>query len=279
MKGDIKMDKKGFVKFVNASKLLLKKRSPEILTGVGIAGMITTTVLAVKATPKALQLIEADKKERLNVTAGCDFDGDVCIIQDEKLKPIDIVKVAWKPYIPAAVTGIMSVACLIGASSVNLKRNAAIATAYKLTETAFTEYKEKVVETIGEQKERAVRDEIDKERIEKNPVSSNSVIVTGKGNTLCHDVITGRYFESDIDLINKAINKINRKMLNNEYVSLNEFYNELGVKQVPLGDELGWRIDHGYIDASFSSHIADDGRPCIVLGYSVAPVRDYYKFA
>lgn len=272
------MNKKGFTQFINTSKLALKKHSPEILTGVGIAGMITTTILAVKATPKALQLIEAEEKERLCTIAGLDYDGDVCV-GEEKLGPIDVVKVAWKPYIPAAVTGVMSVACLIGASSANLKRNAALATAYKLTETAFTEYKEKVVETIGEKKEQVVRDKVDKERIEKNPVSSNSVIITDKGNTLCYDAISGRYFKSDIDLMKRALAMINRRMLSNEYVSLNEFYDEIGLDHIPLGNELGWRIDHGYIDPSFSSHIADDGTPCIVLGYTVAPEHDYDRFA
>ena len=43
-------------KIMKDIKITMSKRSPEILTGLGIAGMITTTVLAVKATPKAIKL-------------------------------------------------------------------------------------------------------------------------------------------------------------------------------------------------------------------------------
>lgn len=68
------------------------------------------------------------------------------------LKPLEVVKAAWKPYIPAAITGSLSVACLVGASRVNFKRNAALATAYTLSEKVLKDYKDSVVETIGEKK-------------------------------------------------------------------------------------------------------------------------------
>ncbi len=66
-------------------------------------------------------------------------------------EPKDIIKTAWPCYIPAAV-GAISVFCLIGASSTNLRRNAALATAYTLSESTLKEYQEKVVETIGEKR-------------------------------------------------------------------------------------------------------------------------------
>lgn len=239
------------------------KRSPEILTGLGIAGMITTSVLAVKATPKALELIEEKKKEEWV----------------DQLTPLEIVKVAWKPYIPAIVTCVVSTSCLIGASSVNAKRNAALATAYKLSETALSEYKEKVIETIGEKKERVVRDKVAEERVKKNPVSKNEVIVTGNGKTLCFDPISGRYFMSSIETIKRAENELNKQMLHDisGYVSVNEFYDELGLDHISIGNELGWNTDQ-LIDISFSSQLNDNGEPSVVLDYLVAPKRDYYKF-
>ena len=239
------------------------KRSPEILTGLGIAGMITTSVLAVKATPKALELIEEKKKEEWV----------------DQLTSLEIVKVAWKPYIPAIVTCVVSTSCLIGASSVNAKRNAALATAYKLSETALSEYKEKVIETIGEKKERVVRDKVAEERVKKNPVSKNEVIVTGNGKTLCFDPISGRYFMSSIETIKRAENELNKQMLHDisGYVSVNEFYDELGLDHISIGNELGWNTDQ-LIDISFSSQLNDNGEPSVVLDYLVAPKRDYYKF-
>ena len=259
------MDKSKVTKLFRTTKVLVSKHSPEILTGFGIAGMIATTVLSVRATPKALQLIEAEK-ERLELD------------EDDKLTAVEVVKVAWKPYIPAAIVCVTSIACVVGASSVNMRRNAALATAYKLSETAFSEYKEKVVETIGEKKEKNVRENVAKDRIEKNPVSKNEVFITEKGNTLCYDPISGRYFKSDIDRIRKAENEIN-KMLNHEmYASLNDFYDKIGLSSTSLGDELGWKIEKGLLDIDFSSLIAEDDTPCIVLDYNIAPQYGYDKF-
>lgn len=235
------------------------KHSPEILTGIGIAGMITTTVMAVRATPKAIKLIE-EEKDRQNI---------------ERLKPIDIIKTTWKCYIPAAITGGLSIACLIGASSVNARRNAALATAYTLSESALKEYQEKVIETIGKKKEQSVRDAIAKDRIDKNPVSSREVIITEKGNTLCYDSISGRYFKSDIDKLKKVENELNRRMRDEMYISLNEFYYEIGLNPISIGDDIGWNIDRGYIELNFSSQLTDDGNPCLVIDYQVAPRYDY----
>lgn len=249
----------------NISKILLSirtsaaKHSPEILMGIGIAGMVATSVMAVRATPKALRLIE-DKKAETN---------------EEKLTPIETVKTTWTCYLPAVITGGVSVACLIGANSVNTRRNAALATAYTLSESALKEYQEKVVETIGEKKEQSVRDAIAKDKLEQNPVTNREVIITDKGDTLCFDAISGRYFKSDIEKLKKAVNELNRRMRDEMYISLNEFYYEIGLNSIGIGDELGWNIDNGYIEPSFSSQLAEDGTPCLVIGYHVEPRYDY----
>ena len=176
------MPKQSLASIAKGVRTAMKKHSPEILTGIGIAGMITTTVMAVKATPKALILLE-EKKDELDT---------------DRLEPKDIIKTAWPCYIPAAVVGSISVFCLIGASSTNLRRNAALATAYTLSESTLKEYQEKVVETIGEKKEQSIRDSVSKDKMVKNPV--REVILTESGgNTICYDVLSGRYFKSDRD--------------------------------------------------------------------------------
>ena len=251
--------KKEIAKSLLSLKTVIKKHSPEILTGIGIAGMLTTTVMAVRATPKALILIEERKEE----------------IGAEKLEAMDMVKTTWACYIPAAITGTLSVACLIGASSVNARRNAALATAYTLSESALKDYQGKVIDMFGEKKNEAVKDAVAKDKVEKNPVVTREVIITEKGNTLCYDAISGRYFKSDIEKIKKAECELNRQMLDDMYVSLNDFYYEIGLDSVKLGDELGWNVDSGYIDLSFSSQLASDGTPCLVIDYSVAPRYDY----
>ena len=256
------MNKQDVAKFFKGVRTSLVAHTPEILTGIGIAGMITTTVLAVRATPKALECIEQKKKE----------------MGVEKLTPQDTIKATWKCYIPPVVTGVGSVACLIGASSVSTRRNAALATAYKLSETALTEYRDKVVETIGEKKEELIKDEIDKDRIRDNPVSRNEIFVTEKGHTLCYDHWSKRYFYSDINTIKKAQNDLNERMLTDicGSVSLNDFYYELGLSSLePIGDDMGWNTDHGLIKVHIGSCISDDGRPCIVVDHDNPPIYGF----
>lgn len=271
-----KFDFKQLIGDIGAS---LSKHSPEILTGIGIAGMVTTTVLAVKATPKALMLIEAEKERQTGkryIELGEDATEPV-----DKLKPKDVIKVTWKCYLPSAITCAASIACLIGASSVHNKRNAVLATAYKISESALTEYREKVVETLGERKEEAIRESIAKDRVENNPpVNQNEIIITEKGSTLCCDGSTGRYFKSDIDKIKKAINEINARLIYDSYVSINEFYEAIGIPGITNGDKLGWNIDKlgkDLLKIHFTPTLYED-TPCVVLDFPIPPYYEYDKF-
>jgi hypothetical protein len=262
------MNKQTVAKLFKEVQTTLSKNSPALLTGIGIAGMITTTILAVKATPKAMKLIDAKKKE-LNLK------------EDEKLTVAETVKTTWKCYVPAAVTGVAASACLIGANNVNTKRNAALAAAYNLSTSALAEYKDKVVETIGEKKEREIRDKIAEDRLEQNPVSNAVIIPTAKGTTRFMDSITKRRFTSDIETINQIVNRLNRRMINGEdYISLNDFYFEIGLEGCDVGDELGWNVTRGLIELPEPPHavVDSDGVPCIVLEYQVAPKRGYNSF-
>lgn len=256
-------------KIVKSIRASAKKNSPQILTGIGITGMVTATIMAVKATPKALVLIGEREDEWMKEHLG-DVESSY-----KAIPKIEVVKAAWTCYIPSAIVGGISIACLIGASSVNMRRNAALATAYTLSESALKEYQEKVIEEIGEKKEEAVRDRIAKDHIEKNPVSKNEVILTEKGETLCYDMLSGRYFKTDIDKLRKAENDLNRQMRDDIYVSLNEFYYAIGLDSIKIGDDIGWNIDKGYIDLKFSSQLTEDGKPCLVLDYQVGPNYDY----
>lgn len=257
------MSKEGLKRTIKSAGRVLTKYSPGILTGIGITGMIGATFMAVKATPKALYLIEAKKEES----------------EVEELTPVETIKTCWKCYIPATLTTVVSAACLIGASTVNAKRNAALATAYSISEAALREYQEKVVEVVGEKKEKAVRDAVAKNQIERDPVTkSEVVIIDSNSNTLCYEPLSGRYFKSTIDKIKKAEIKLDRQMIQEMYVSLNDFYWEIGLDETDLGDKMGWNLSKGYMDLSFSSQLADDGTPCAVIVYGIPPVYDYQNY-
>lgn len=257
---------------IKITKSFLSKRSPEILTGIGITGMITTTVLAVKATPKALKLLDNERKIRYPEVNGNGYD------QNGYISPLDTVKIAWKPYIPAAVTCATSTACLIGASRVNMKRNAALATAYAISEKTLIKYKDKVIETIGERKEKEIREKISQDEVNNNPITTTQVILTPKGNTMFRDSISGRYFKSDMDKIKKAVIELNTEIHHQNYISLNEFYYMIGLEPISTGDYLGWNVDDSYIDIDYNACIAED-EPCIVIDFKKAPKYDFDKFA
>lgn len=257
------MKKENFKGLVNGIKNTMIRKSPEILVGIGIAGMITTTVLAVKATPKALELIR-EKEEELGV---------------EKLTAGETVKTAWKCYIPAVATCALSTVCIISSSTVHTKRNAAIAAAYELSQKALVDYKDAVVETIGEKKEQIVKEKIAENRLKEDPVSKKEVILTGKGSTLCYESLSGRYFESDMESIKHAVNVLNAQMLDDMYVSLNDFYDLIGLSYTDMGEKLGWSIDDGLAETSFSAKTTDDGQLCLVLDYVTQPKYNFDRFS
>lgn len=260
------------------TRKFIGKHSPEILTGVGVAGMIGTVILAVQATPKALEIINNEKESRVEIkTLYYDNEPQQQIVESYLTK-LDIIKIAWKPYIPAIVLGVTSASCIIGASAVNARRNAALATAYAISERTLIRYRDKVIDSIGEKKEKEIREKVSQDEVNKNYNHDSQVIVTGKGNTLCMDSISGRLFRSDIDKIRKIINELNRQLLHSQYVSLQDFYNEIGLKPTKNSDDLGWNLDDGLIDVTFSSCITEDDEPCIVVDYMVAPRYEYYKF-
>lgn len=248
-------------KMLKTAKIFTKKHSPEILTGIGIAGMITTTVMSVKATPKALQIIEEEKQKRNTLT----------------LRKTEVVKATWKCYAPAAITGVASIGCLIGGTTIGVRRNAALVTAYNLSRTALNDYKEKVVETIGEEQEQIIREKVAQDKIKKAPEEVTEVIMNDATQSLCYDSFGGRYFTSNLNTIEKAINELNKRMLLEDYITLNDFYNELGLHGTELGDNFGWGLGReGYLKlCNPSSMISEDGRPCIMVAFEVEPVSEY----
>ena len=255
------MNKQSMVKLFHTAKAAISQHSPEILMTVGIAGMITTTVLAVKATPKALKIIEVKKKEE----------------QKEELTPVETVKATWKCYIPTVVTGAASVTCLIGSASVSARRTAALAAAYQIADSTLNDYKEKIKEVVGERKAEEVQARVSEKKAKEKSGSESNVIITGNGRTLCMDYFSGQEFESDIDSIKRSINEINASMLRDAfgYVSLNDVYDELGLRHTEVGDELGWNIMGGIIEVEFSSILKDERQPCVVMHFKRAPKYDF----
>lgn len=241
-----------------------RKHSPEILTGLGIAGFTTAAVMAVKVTPKALEKVRRDSRNN--------HDGDPYAYTKK-----EAVKSAWRCYVPAIGVGMTSAACLIFATSTNLRRNAALATAYSISESTLRDYQAKTLALVGPEKEHEIREAVAQERAERKPIQTGNVFVTGKGETLCYDPWSDRVFKSDPDQIVKIANGLSREMLDSGYVSLNDFYYELGLPGTKAGDKLGWKVDSGraLIDPIFSGQLTKDQQPCIAIDFVIQPAYGF----
>ena len=222
---------------------LLKDNSPTILTGLGVSGTVTTAYLTGKASYEIggwnYQFREKSKKDKF--------------------------KEAWKLYIPAAASGVVTIACIVGAARASSKRTAAVYSLLSVSEKAFMEYKDKVVEQLGEKKEQAIRDEIAQDRINKNP--PQGMIMVGAGNVLCYESYSGRYFNSDMETLKKAQNEINAKMIRENDASLADFYYMIGLSPTQFSDRMGW-TNSKMLELSFSTVMSEDNRPCIAFEYN-----------
>lgn len=236
---------------------VISKNSPHILTGLGCAGLLSTAILSAKATPKALLILETEERYREKKRL-------------DQMSQVDKAKLTWKCYIPAGVIGAASIGCIIGANTVSTRRNAALASLYAMSETAFREYKSKVVQEIGKNKETKIYDETIKEHIIVNPPTDN-VIITGNGDVLCLDLLSGRYFESNFEFIRQKINTLNYDLRSEMRLDLNEFYYEMGLDPIPLGEYVGFDLEKGEIEAAYSTQMTPSGKPCIVIDMYVYP--------
>jgi hypothetical protein len=243
---------------------MISKNSPHILTALGCAGVVSTAVLASKATPKALAIIEEEEKYRKSKHRA-------------PMTKFDKVKLTWKCYIPSGVVGASSIGCIIGVNTVHSRRNAALASLYTVSETAFREYKSKVIEEIGKPKEAKIRDEIAKDYIAQNPHQGN-VIFTGSGDVLCCDKLGERYFYSSYETIRQKVNDLNFRLRHEMRIDLNELYYELGLTPTKLGDLMEFNIEKGQIEPHYSTQLSEDGKPCLVIDLDVYPVDEAYGY-
>jgi hypothetical protein len=245
---------------LKAAEKFVIDNSPGILTGLGVAGAVTTAVLTGKsAYSLALQVAE---KER-----DVDHKGDFVV-----LTPKQKLELGWKEFIPPAVVGVVTVTAIIAANSVGSRRAAAIAAAFKLSEQVNQDYKKKVLETLGLQKEEKLRSELASEKMEKNPPAQSMIIVTGS-DVLMLDELSGRYFHCTTERLMKAVNDINYKVLQYYCASLTDFYEMIGLDGTPYSDTVGWCTDE-LLEIQTSPTIYKD-RPAIMIGYNVEPTKGY----
>lgn len=241
--------------------------APSILTGVGAIGSVGAVFMTGKASFQAARMIEVEKVERWRM----DPTSHPVTIKDLERK--DKILLVWKEYIPAASLLTLSVASIVCSNRVSTKRAAALAAAYSLSEKAYSEYREKVVEKFNANKERQIRDEIAQDKIRDNPPNDSQIIITGNGDVICYDLPTGRYFHSNMEKLRSVQNDINAAVNEIGFATLSDFYVALGLKETPYSEELGWTTSK-MLDLHFSAALTDDNQPCMSINYTCDPIRN-----
>lgn len=239
---------------LNRATKVLKSNGPEIFTGMGAVGVLATAYLTARAAYVASEVIHTTEAQ-----SGTHAD------PKERFK--ERARHTWRLYIPAAVSGTVTIGCIVGASKASGQRTAAAVAAYSLTEKAFSDYREKIVEQIGVNKEQAVRDQIAQERVSQNPDTPQTTIIVGGGHVLCCELHTGRYFRSDMETLKRRLNEINHKIHTELYVDLNEWYELIGLPYTSRSGGLGWNSEK-LLDLEFSSVLSESGEPCLAFDYN-----------
>lgn len=246
---------------MNKTQLFLKKNSSAILTVVGAGGVVATSVLSVKATPKALQLIEEAKKEK-----------------GEDLTIKETIRVAWKPYIPAVVTGFSTIFCIFGANYLNHKNQVSLVSAYALLENSYKEYRNGVTTLYGEEADTNVRNEIAKTKCDK-------FIELEEDEELFFEPITMRFFESTMsDVLSKETIFLDRFNIFGQ-ASLNDYLHLMGLSRVKGGEEIGWSLAsandvYGYPELEFDYEkvTTEDGQEFWNIIPSFEPSESYIYY-
>lgn len=254
-------------------KLILKtaerfvtNNTPGILTGLGVAGAITTAVLTGKATLSAHRIVLEDREPYRNLDGSID--------DDRKLSNSEIAKLVWKEFIPPAVVGTATITAIIAANRVGSRRAATIAAAFKISEQMAEEYKQKVIQSVGKKAEEKLQTELAADRMERtNPSDRQAIIVCGS-ESVFFDQFAGRYFKADMEKVRQAVNEINHQVNNYFCASLTDFYDKLNLPKTEMSDMLGWNTDE-LLEVSFYPVLMDDQRPAIGMSYNKTPIQGY----
>ena len=238
---------------LQTSKLFLRKNASTILTFVGGAGVVGTTIMAVKATPKALERIEAAKE-----------------IKGEKLTKLEVVNVAGPVYIPTVITGAATLACIFGANILNTRKQAALMSAYALLDNSYKEYRNKVTELYGEDADDNVKEAVAKDKYDSNEHKNDDDKMH-----LYYDDYSERYFRATAETMLRAENQINRKMSETSGVYLNEYFELVGLERTDYGDYMGWS---SWFDIHKEKVIMDDGLECTILRFVMDPTFDFENY-
>lgn len=233
------------------SQKMLVDNAPVICSGLSISGVLGTAYLAAKASFEAARLIDQEESR-----------GGIASQRKQRVK--ERTKLIWKLYIPAGVTGAATIACIVTGTKASMTKTAVAYSLLGASEKAFSEYKDKVVEQIGANKEEKIREDIARDKVQNG---SERVIIAGSGKVMCYESHSGRYFMCDMETLKRAENEVNAKMLREMDARLSDFYYLVGLPSTQFCDRSGWQNSR-LLKLSFYPVMTSDNQPCIAFDYN-----------
>ena len=186
-----------------------------------------------------------------------------------------------KTWLPVIALGSLTIFSIIYAHKIDIRKQAALAAALTLTEDRLREsekYRAAVKEMVGTKQEDAINTKVKEDYIRENPIDEKLVTNTGHGDTLMLDWASHRYFRSSPEYVRQAVNNVNERLLTEMWVDLNDFYNEINLESIGVGDIVGWNIDNGQVRLEPSSILDDNERPVYVVDFLVRPMAGYKAY-
>ena len=238
----------------------IRHASPTILTCLGIVGTIATTVMAVKETPKALRLIKEKKDE----------------LQKDKLEPVELVQTTWRCYVPSALIGAGTIACIVSIGAMDKRNQAVLTSAYAMLNESYKQYRQAAKRLYGKDADDNIHAEMAKDakvasydwgyQIYNMDMDSNSECL------LFYDLTSKKYFNTTMAAVLNAQYHVNRNITIKGECSLNEYLSFLGVDGIENGDDIGWDInkmaedmDCYWLDFNNYRTTLEDGLECVVI--------------
>jgi uncharacterized protein DUF6353 len=241
--------------------------SPTILTSVAVVGTISTAYLAGKASFRAAAIIQEDEKDHFSSEEDR---------RDTREVMKDRILLVWKEYIPAGIMLGGTLACIISANRVGLRRAAGMAAAYSILEKGAEEYKAKVVKILGEKKEEQIHADLAQDRVTRHRLEDVELL-EAPGGELCFDEYNKRYFRSTIQDIRTAENDLNHSLVHHNYATLADFYSMLDLSCPAYSHTVGWSSDR-LLEVRTTSALMDGDKPVIVMSFKNEPHPDYQRF-
>lgn len=253
-------------------RLFVKRNASTILTGLGCIGVVATTIMAVKATPKALRLIEEAETKK-----------------GEKLTKWEKTRIAVPTYVPSVLIGLSTLACVVGSNILNQKAQASIISAYALLDQSYKDYRRKLKELYGKETDQEILNAIAIEKAEDQYISAEYFATNCDLSTeehsirpkIFYDEYSKRFFETTIEQVMTAEYHLNRNYVLRGYSVLNELYDFLGLEPTDAGSIMGWApLDEGMYWIEFNHRKAEleDGTEFYILEMPFEPRIDYDEY-